>query len=175
MSWHDIHCIMVWNYWTIFVVHICKNLIIVSCLHFCKEILKYIIVLTVICFVPESRSSWAEFCQLPPSLLAQNMRQFYAQDARVRLQKDINSSLKFFKGGPSPLRGIPPSRMPGTFKCPGCNKSYWYKKTMLRHLRLECGKEPQFQCPYCAHRAKQKNHLVKHVASRHKDSLQEFG
>lgn len=132
-------------------------------------------VLTITCYVPESSSSWAEFCHLPTSLLAQNMRQFYVQDPRVRLQKDISSSMKFSKGGPSPLRGIPPSRMPGAFKCPGCSKSYWYKKTMLRHLRLECGKEPQFQCPYCSHRAKQKNHLVKHVASRHKDSLKEFG
>lgn len=142
---------------------------------FHKEILVCSIVLTIICYVPESSSSWAEFHHLPSPLLAQNMRQFYVQDARIRLQKDINSSLKFSKGGPSTLRGIPPSRMPGAFKCPGCGKSYWYKKTMLRHLRLECGKEPQFQCPYCSHRAKQKNHLVKHVASRHKDRLQEFG
>ncbi|PNF37612.1 hypothetical protein B7P43_G11949 [Cryptotermes secundus] len=60
----------------------------------------------------KSSSSWGEFHHLPPPLLAQNMRQFYVQDARIRLQKDINSSLKFSKGGPSPLRGIPPSRMP---------------------------------------------------------------
>ncbi|KAJ9596796.1 hypothetical protein L9F63_012177, partial [Diploptera punctata] len=65
-------------------------------------------------------------------------------------------------------------KVPGAFKCPGCGKSYWYKKTMLRHLRLECGKEPQFHCPYCPHRAKQKNHLVKHIASRHKDAVQEL-
>lgn len=128
-------------------------------------------VLTIASYVSECSRSWTEFRDLPPTLLASNMRQVYVQDTQVNLQKRISSNLKFSKGGLPPLRGIPPSRMPGAFKCPGCGKSYWYKKTMLRHLRLECGKEPQFQCPYCPHRAKQKNHLVKHIASRHKDAI----
>ncbi|XP_069702168.1 longitudinals lacking protein, isoforms H/M/V-like isoform X22 [Periplaneta americana] len=118
----------------------------------------------------EPRTSWTEFRHLPPPLLAPNIGQIYIQDTRA----GIGSSLKLSKRGLPPLRGIPPSRIPGAFKCPGCGKCYWYKKTMLRHLRLECGKEPQFQCPYCPHRAKQKNHLVKHIASRHKDAVQEL-
>lgn len=133
--------------------------------------LKYSNVLTIACYVSECSRSWSEFHDLPPPLLAPNMRQVYVQDTQVQLQKHVSSNLKLCKGGLPQLRGIPPSRMPGAFKCPGCGKSYWYKKTMLRHLRLECGKEPQFQCPYCPHRAKQKNHLVKHIASRHKDAV----
>ncbi|KAJ4427488.1 hypothetical protein ANN_25136 [Periplaneta americana] len=43
-----------------------------------------------------------------------------------------------------------------TFECGRCGKNYRYKKSMLRHLRLECGKEPQFYCPYCPHRTKHK-------------------
>ena len=128
-------------------------------------------VLTITSYVSDCSRSWSEFHDLPPALLASNMRQLYVQDTQVNLQKRIGSNLKFSKGGLPQLRGIPPSRMPGAFKCPGCGKSYWYKKTMLRHLRLECGKEPQFQCPYCPHRAKQKNHLVKHIASRHKGAV----
>ncbi|XP_021915072.1 longitudinals lacking protein, isoforms A/B/D/L isoform X12 [Zootermopsis nevadensis] len=119
----------------------------------------------------EPSSSWSDFRHLPPPLLAPNTRQIFVQDTRAGMQKNIFCNLRLSNEGPPPLRGIPPSRMPGAFKCPGCGKSYWYKKTMLRHLRLECGKEPQFQCPYCPHRAKQKNHLVKHIASRHKDAI----
>jgi hypothetical protein len=133
------------------------------------------IVLTIMCYVSEPRRSWSEFHHLPSPLLAPNVGQIYVQDTQVRLQSHTGSNLKLPKRGLPPLKGIPPSRIPGAFKCPGCGKSYWYKKTMLRHLRLECGKEPQFQCPYCPHRAKQKNHLVKHIASRHKDAVQELG
>ena len=124
-------------------------------------------------YVTDTRGSWAEFRQIPPPppLLSPNMRPQYSQDPQAG---HVSSDLKVSKRGLPPLRGIPPSRVPGAFKCPGCGKSYWYKKTMLRHLRLECGKEPQFHCPYCPHRAKQKNHLVKHIASRHKDAVQEL-
>ncbi|KAJ9593770.1 hypothetical protein L9F63_027589, partial [Diploptera punctata] len=51
--------------------------------------------------------------------------------------------------------------------CPQCGKSYRWKSTLDRHLRLECGKEPQFQCPYCAYRAKRKSNLEKHIVLRH--------
>jgi uncharacterized Zn-finger protein len=57
------------------------------------------------------------------------------------------------------------------FQCTQCGKVYLRKGTLTRHLKFECGKEPQFPCPYCPHRAKQKNHLVKHIASRHKDAI----
>jgi hypothetical protein len=165
-----------WNISLYRVVATCSSHWYCTCITVCNAVFtytKYICskVLTIKSYVSECSHSWTEFHDLPPALLASNMRQVYVQDTQVNLQKRISSNLKFSKGGLPPLRGIPPSRMPGAFKCPGCGKSYWYKKTMLRHLRLECGKEPQFQCPYCPHRAKQKNHLVKHIASRHKDAV----
>uniref|UniRef100_T1HQ33 C2H2-type domain-containing protein n=1 Tax=Rhodnius prolixus TaxID=13249 RepID=T1HQ33_RHOPR len=43
--------------------------------------------------------------------------------------------------------------------CQGCNKSYKYKEGLYLHQRYECGKDPQFQCPYCAHRAKHKGNV----------------
>lgn len=53
------------------------------------------------------------------------------------------------------------------FRCCNCGKVYRWKNTLLRHLRLECGKEPQFHCPYCPYRAKRKGNLLKHVTIRH--------
>jgi len=40
----------------------------------------------------------------------------------------------------------------GQFECPKCSKTYSYFRTLKRHLKLECGKEPQLQCPYCPKR-----------------------
>lgn len=55
----------------------------------------------------------------------------------------------------------------GGYRCSNCGKLYRWKNTLLRHLRLECGKEPQFHCPYCPYRAKRKGNLQKHVMLRH--------
>ncbi|KAJ1529444.1 hypothetical protein ONE63_006222 [Megalurothrips usitatus] len=53
------------------------------------------------------------------------------------------------------------------FPCPQCFKVYQYKYTLGTHLRYECGKEPQFQCPYCPHRSKLKGNLMKHIRKIH--------
>lgn len=62
---------------------------------------------------------------------------------------------------------IPCSDRPGLFTCTACGKVYQWKKTLLRHVRHECGKEPQFQCPYCPQRTTQKNSLKNHIRARH--------
>ncbi|KAE8747846.1 hypothetical protein FOCC_FOCC005458 [Frankliniella occidentalis] len=49
------------------------------------------------------------------------------------------------------------------FVCGECGRSYNYQKSLIKHQKYECGMEPQFPCPFCAHRCKQKIHLVKHV------------
>lgn len=55
----------------------------------------------------------------------------------------------------------------GGYRCSSCGKLYRWKNTLLRHLRLECGKEPQFHCAYCPYSAKRKGNLQKHVMLRH--------
>ena len=58
-------------------------------------------------------------------------------------------------------------KKPGAYRCTSCGKLYRWKKNLISHRRLECGKEPQLQCPYCPHRTKHKSSLVKHVDRLH--------
>lgn len=59
------------------------------------------------------------------------------------------------------------SRSPGCFPCNGCGSTYRHKRSLQKHIRLECGKEPQFHCPYCPMKMKQKGNLHKHIRKRH--------
>ena len=52
-------------------------------------------------------------------------------------------------------------------KCPKCGKSYRWKGNLKRHLKFECGKMAQIQCPHCQYCAKRKCHLVKHILRKH--------
>nr|CAI5842184.1 unnamed protein product [Callosobruchus analis] len=50
--------------------------------------------------------------------------------------------------------------------CPNCDKSYKWKQGLSQHMRYECGKEPQFACPYaptCRYRSKVKSNIKYHV------------
>jgi DNA-directed RNA polymerase subunit RPC12/RpoP len=57
------------------------------------------------------------------------------------------------------------------FICKQCGKSYNWKQSLNNHVKMECGKEPQFSCPYCPHRAKHKWNLQKHVKMRHPEDI----
>lgn len=59
------------------------------------------------------------------------------------------------------------SKRPDVFPCTACGKVYQWKKTLIRHVRHECGKEPQFQCPFCPQRTTQKTSLKNHIRIRH--------
>ena len=59
------------------------------------------------------------------------------------------------------------SRYSSSFQCTACGNGYKYRRSLLRHIRLECGKEPQFQCPACPLKFKHRNHLVRHASTKH--------
>ncbi|PSN32885.1 hypothetical protein C0J52_13333 [Blattella germanica] len=59
----------------------------------------------------------------------------------------------------------------GNFPCPDCGKIYTWRTSLTRHRREECGKEPQFQCPYCTKKTKLKCNLRKHIKNCHPTAM----
>lgn len=57
------------------------------------------------------------------------------------------------------------------FACPECGRLYKLKSSLRNHLKWECGKDPQFQCPFCVYRAKQKMHIGRHMERMHKEKF----
>lgn len=58
------------------------------------------------------------------------------------------------------------------YVCPNCGQRYAHKNNLLRHMKLQCGKEPQFQCQYCPKKCARKENLKLHVLNKH--SYNEF-
>lgn len=55
------------------------------------------------------------------------------------------------------------------FGCLDCGKRYRSKTSLSLHKRLECGKEPAFQCPFCPLKTHQKGNLQVHIKKKHSD------
>ncbi|XP_033231886.1 zinc finger protein 425-like [Belonocnema kinseyi] len=53
------------------------------------------------------------------------------------------------------------------YPCGKCEKVYSNASSLYRHLKLECGKLPQYHCPFCHFSSKRKFNLDSHVAHRH--------
>jgi hypothetical protein len=84
------------------------------------------------------------------------------------ISKEISSSESVLQHHQTALSYI------GSFECPGCGKTYRWKQSMVSHYRNECGKEPQFCCPLCPYKCKQKRNLKRHVRFWHPTSLNEI-
>ncbi|VEN56341.1 unnamed protein product, partial [Callosobruchus maculatus] len=60
--------------------------------------------------------------------------------------------------------------MEHSYRCPTCNRSYMLRRGLDQHIKYQCGKEPQFICPYapaCLFRTCLNGDLKKHIFWRH--------
>lgn len=49
------------------------------------------------------------------------------------------------------------------YSCSKCGNAYSRPHSLSRHIRFECGVEPQFECPICHKRSKHKHNLLLHM------------
>lgn len=56
-------------------------------------------------------------------------------------------------------------------QCSQCGKGYSNNGNLMRHLKFECGKEPQFHCPLCPLRTRHKSNLLSHMYCKHPASV----
>lgn len=54
------------------------------------------------------------------------------------------------------------------FKCDNCPRTYISLSSLNRHRKIECGKEKQFVCSYCAVKFYYKHELQCHTFTKHK-------
>lgn len=54
------------------------------------------------------------------------------------------------------------------YVCPKCSQGYKNKRTLNTHLRIACGREPKFQCPYCGLKSKHPPNIYAHIRRKHK-------
>ncbi|XP_076546434.1 uncharacterized protein LOC117604380 [Osmia lignaria lignaria] len=55
-----------------------------------------------------------------------------------------------------------------SYSCPRCGNAYTRPHSLSRHIRFECGVEPQFECPVCHKKSKHKHNLVLHMRTHQK-------
>ena len=58
--------------------------------------------------------------------------------------------------------------LPGEkYICTACGKNYSFKKTLLRHVKFECGGQKRFSCKHCCTKFTQKSNLARHMRRSH--------
>lgn len=55
------------------------------------------------------------------------------------------------------------ARGQSSYKCPNCSRFYMRASCLKRHLRVECGQTPKFQCRICQGWFKYKHNLAAHM------------
>lgn len=57
------------------------------------------------------------------------------------------------------------------YVCTKCRKIYNARRNLVRHMNMECGKEPKYSCNFCDYRNHRRNDLSKHIKNKHSDQL----
>lgn len=53
------------------------------------------------------------------------------------------------------------------YPCANCTSVFGQKRSLLTHLRYECGQPPRFKCPYCDLISKKTSNIQKHIRRKH--------
>lgn len=83
----------------------------------------------------------------------------------------LHESMKMKSTSPFNKSGSLSVQLATGFECPACGRLYKLKSSLRNHQKWECGKEPQFKCPYCVYKAKQKMHIARHMERMHKEKV----
>ncbi|XP_039303831.1 zinc finger protein 787-like [Solenopsis invicta] len=54
-----------------------------------------------------------------------------------------------------------------SWSCYRCSKRYVWRDSLAKHLRVECGKDPTFECPICGRKFKHKHRWQSHARLIH--------
>lgn len=85
---------------------------------------------------------------------------------KYSIQEEIqnNQSLVEDNNNQTTMSGRGSSR----YLCPRCGNDYTRLHSLNRHVRFECGVEPQFECPICHKKSKHKHNLILHMRTHQK-------
>jgi uncharacterized C2H2 Zn-finger protein len=102
-----------------------------------------------------------------PNILQQVFADISNTSCNIDLQREIHVVDTEGHGMQQTDNTHPVSDGGNVFQCTQCGKVYMSKGNLTRHLKFECGKEPQFQCPHCPLRTKHKSSLLTHIYCKH--------
>lgn len=54
-----------------------------------------------------------------------------------------------------------------SWSCYQCGKRYMWRDSLMKHLRVECGKDPSYECPICGRKFKHKHRWQSHARLIH--------
>ncbi|KAG5316852.1 LOLA3 protein, partial [Acromyrmex insinuator] len=60
------------------------------------------------------------------------------------------------------------SKVKPKYPCTNCSSTFKHKRSLLKHLKYECGQSPRFKCPYCELISKKSSNILRHIRLKHK-------
>lgn len=108
---------------------------------------------------------WPSYLSLPMMLMRENLKKSMIQ---ALYTSNVSNSSQSSKAKNS-SKVILPIQDNGGHECPDCGRVYKLKSSLRNHQKWECGKDPQFKCPFCVYKAKQKMHMARHMERMHKE------